>query len=280
MTSKKKGCEKSGGKSTGLAEAKPPWDANNLLTIPMTYTHHITRFGTTSTLVIQQDYDQGIGGVLWDCEIVLAHYIGKSEQKCLATPLPRDYWRGKHVVELGCGTALAALACWVCGAHVIATDLPAIVEKVTLRNVRANIEKADKKTQARMVCKNLEWGNDTHHGEVLKACGQKPPDVIIAADVIYLCEQYEPLLSTLRALTEHNNLPTATALILTHRKRMGHQEEFLGPLEALFFVETIIPVADVMGAEYPKPTLFILICKRRTGAEGSEAGVHPEIYPT
>eukprot|EP00759_Apiculatamorpha_spiralis_P050304 PhF_6_TR456/c0_g1_i1/m.182 len=88
----------------------------------------------------------------------------------------------------------------------------------------------------------------------------KQVDIILAADVVYLCDQYEPLLRTLQVLTECGTTPTT--LILSHRKRMTHQEEFLGPLESMFQVEETIPVHEVMP-DYPKPTQFILICKRR-----------------
>jgi predicted nicotinamide N-methyase len=49
-----------------------------------------------------------------------------------------DRIRGRRVLEMGAGIGLVSLCSAAAGAHVLCTDLPAIVDGILARNISAN----------------------------------------------------------------------------------------------------------------------------------------------
>lgn len=253
---------------------------NNML--PLTanpYKHSLQLFGQTRTTEIIQFPDFGIGGVLWDCELVLAAYLsgsrmGTSRLNC------------RSVVELGSGTGLAALVAWQLGAFAVATDLPDVVAHVTTPNVTHNVASVKRQRAAAIHAAPLSWGNRAEGDAVTSIIGKAaaaglvvasakvakgrlighpgsasatlvPVDFLIAADVIYHSDQHAPLLDTILQL-----LGPQSVFVFTHRRRFENDSNFLEPLMEILEMKSATPVADVLPA-YPKANLTIYEFQRR-----------------
>lgn len=216
------------------------------------YHYRWKSFGQSHEVIIQQQFEYGIAAVLWDCEQVLAAYVSS---------VP-DRWVSKSCLELGAGTAMAAIVAWRLGAFAVGTDLPEAVADVTQLNVSINTASEKKKKASSCVAAPLSWGNDEHVAECevllkkAKAAGHVSTsddgyDFVIAADVIYHSDQHEPLHHTLLQLVKPK-----TTFIFVHRKRFDNDSNFLDLLMASFTPVKATPVAQV-EPQYPKDNLTI-----------------------
>lgn len=140
------------------------------------YVHRFTFMGQQRSAVIQQFPNFGIGGVLWDCELVLAAYLlrtttagtelvheggcsgdvvkpepeaSKSKPPARSSvgglpspppfePLTINSLANTSFLELGAGTGLAGVAAWLCGGRSVISDLPEVVAAITAPNVSLN----------------------------------------------------------------------------------------------------------------------------------------------
>jgi hypothetical protein len=126
------------------------------------YKFNFTLFGEKRTISVTQDWEEGIGAVLWDCEYVLCQY--------LLLPQNVSRWNGAVCIEMGSGTALAATLLWHCGAISVATDLPEIVQKAVIPNINLTLEECSGNSSLSSLMKrkhqyaaaDLAWGNDEH----------------------------------------------------------------------------------------------------------------------
>ena len=73
---------------------------------------------------------------VWEGAAVLVRHLGECEAL-------RARLRGRRVLELGAGVGLCGLAAAAAGAHVLLTDLPAVVDQVLWENVRRNRREDD-----------------------------------------------------------------------------------------------------------------------------------------
>eukprot|EP00850_Spirogloea_muscicola_P017741 SM000155S01670 [mRNA] locus=s155:308468:309583:+ [translate_table: standard] len=138
------------------------------------------------------------GAWVWDCALVLAHWLAAWPPGSLA---------GKRVVELGAGTGLPGLVAAALGAEVVVTDRPALLPGLE-RNVAINELGALARTAP------LEWGGD---------CSSllPPVDYILASDVLYDVEAVPSLCRTIRDLSDGR-----TRLLLAYELRWQTTECF------------------------------------------------------
>jgi predicted nicotinamide N-methyase len=234
------------------------------------YTYRFQAFGESHQVVITQSPQYGIGGVLWDCEQVLASYVA-------STP---DRWNSASCIELGAGTGMAAIVAWRLGAFAVSTDLPEVVTDIMVANVQANIDAYDKKKRkTALIAAPLAWGVHEHavscealcararaaglitrsapaagkKGDVAQANATPDGsfDFVIAADVIYHSEQHEPLFNTLLQLVKPH-----TTFIFVHRRRFENDSNFIDLIRSGFKEVKATPVAQV-EPRYPKDNLTI-----------------------
>jgi len=145
------------------------------------------------------------GETLWNAAVLLADHM--------ATELGPDYFRGKRVIELGCGTALPSIVASRLGAKVVvATDLtPGVLNRAT-RNARRN-------GCSQMTLQRLAWGRLLEDYDQL--VGEF--DVVLASDLLWVLGSWSPLAKTagellspkgdfLLAETGHDQLPLPAAL--------------------------------------------------------------------
>lgn len=172
----------------------------------------------------------GIGGKIWDSTFVLIRYLYQNRMELVS---------GKRILELGAGTGITSLAISrLQPAMVVCTDLEDVVPLINV-NVELN---AAWSPSLRNVLRNnyfvqpLSWG-----GELLPPTGcadVRNCDVVIASDVVYYPEGYEPLLSTLESLL---CLPSdggsSKCFILAHRHRHPEDHRFFSMLFASFVLQ-------------------------------------------
>lgn len=87
------------------------------------YPERSFEFSFGSILVQQSLAD--VGTTVWDAEVIMAHLVDK-----LA-----DTLRGRSVVELGAGTAIAGMVAHKLGAEVVFTELPQVVPATLVSTV-------------------------------------------------------------------------------------------------------------------------------------------------
>jgi len=136
----------------------------------------------TGNLVIEQGSigPSATGEALWNAAHLLSDY--------LATKLGPDYFRGKRVIELGCGTALPSIVAAKLGAaSVVATDIAPEVVARARRNVELN--------KAGVQVQELAWGNSIADEDIAGSF-----DVVLASDVLWVLGTWRPFSLTVRDL--------------------------------------------------------------------------------
>lgn len=241
------------------------------------YRFRYTPFGAPKEVLIQQSFEFGIGGVLWDCELILSKYV--------THPSNMQRWNNATIVELGSGTAMASIACWQLGGRVIATDLPEVASLITKTNVNLNTAEGNKQARKNCGVMPLSWGVVSEGDEVLRAVkamqaavaavapkGKSATsaagviDFIIAADVVYRSEDHEKLLSTLLHLAH----PERTTIIFVHRERFSNDSNFVQPLKSAFHLVQATNAKTVLPA-YPKSNATIYEFKGRLAPVAEDA---------
>ncbi|CAN6478841.1 unnamed protein product [Victoria cruziana] len=140
-----------------------------------------------------------VGACLWDCAIVLAHY------------LPSVPLAGKSVVELGAGTGLPGLTAAKLGSsRVILTDLPEL-----LPGLRRNVE-ANDLVDGCVDVRPLRWGDDGDCSTL-----GPPFDVVLMSDLLYDVSASSALCRSIRALSDDRTL-----ILLSYELRAGTTECF------------------------------------------------------
>jgi hypothetical protein len=111
-------------------------------------------------------------------------------------------------VEVGAGTGLLSVAAALLGAYVVATDAPAALPFLQ-SGLFANAELLQS-ANASVAPAALDWADTGRRAEIMAlfddaaassdACHCRGPDVVLAADVVWLRELVEPLADTLAVL--------------------------------------------------------------------------------
>ena len=170
---------------------------------------------------------KGTGLNVWDGAVLLSYYLESKHQVV----------DQKRIIELGAGCGLTGIAAAILGAkEVILTDL-----QYTLSLVQANIDLnkwAFPVCCDRIECKECDWmctNRDTLSN--LGFSDNKPPDLILAADCVWLEELVEPFLQTLVILSYNNK--RCKILISYQRRGKEVHAKFTEGLKRLFQVEEV-----------------------------------------
>lgn len=130
----------------------------------------------------------GTGGSVWEAGIVLARWADHA--------FPAGYWRGKTVLELGCGTGLVGLACAALGATAVLTDASPEAVALAAANAAANADLLAAAGGAARA-EPLDWEADETErappppGGSAAACGRAGtalpvrPDCVMCADAVF-----------------------------------------------------------------------------------------------
>mmetsp|Transcript_13538 Transcript_13538/g.32792 ORF Transcript_13538/g.32792 Transcript_13538/m.32792 type:complete len:248 (+) Transcript_13538:117-860(+) len=192
--------------------------------------------------------DGGTGLNVWDGSLLLARYLEKRP----------DLVMGKTVLELGSGCGLVGIASAILGAkEVTMTDLnyalPLMQENVDRNELSW---KGESFLCQRLECKECDWFQPPPVSEL---CGNSNiPDVILAADCVWLASLILPLLQTLKKYT--TNASTKVIITYQQRGREAH-EEFWEGVHDMFDV-VVVDTEKRAGLE--KPDVFhVLECSKK-----------------
>lgn len=156
------------------------------------------------TLEIVQCAGRGLGSTVWNAGLVFARLVLEDAPRP-ACPFrfSREFWSGKSVLELGCGTGVVSVALKKAGAaEVVATDYSPDLLELTATNAAENgvtLETAE-----------LDWRSP----ERARVAG--PFDVLVAADVIYAESAFEPLIDTVLFLSRPGGAAEGADLYMVH----------------------------------------------------------------
>jgi len=153
------------------------------------------------------------GETLWNAAVLMADHM--------ATSLGHDYFVGKRVLELGCGTALPSIVASRCGAkQVVATDIATDVLERAKRNVARNGKVASASAPSAVELRKYVWGSTTdEQADAMEGTF----DVVLASDVLWVLGSWRPLAAAARQMlapggdfllaeTGHDSLPLPAAL--------------------------------------------------------------------
>ncbi len=150
---------------------------------------------------------QGISGrtgvALWNSGLLLTRMLDSIAQQ------EPDYFNGKTVLELGCGTALAAIAASKLGAqNVIATDGNEEVISLAKQNLErndilpegTNTESSTQKLRGQGEAQYLKWGS------LDAADFYDSADIVIGSDLTYNSGSWSFLAETFEAVLKPNGI--------------------------------------------------------------------------
>lgn len=143
---------------------------------------------------------------LWDAEVVLAH------------ALEADGVMSGSLLELGCGSGLAAMVSFRLGCCVTVQDLPDVLSYTT--EVFKNNNVTAKFVGAR-------WGSELYETELKDSAF----DYIVMADVLYHCSDFDDLISSIVLCSK-----PFTQVYICYEQRRRNLEEFFGTLEKHSFI--------------------------------------------
>jgi len=130
------------------------------------------------TLMIQQNYDFGLGGGVWDSALVLVKYLTR------AAAFPQGHFWGKRVLELGSGTGVCGLSLAFLGAKVTLTDVASHLPLID-DNISFNVNAANGTNHLRqnITVTDYSWGSEPGAAQVAETAapstvtGANPSDM-------------------------------------------------------------------------------------------------------
>eukprot|EP00092_Neocalanus_flemingeri_P106010 GFUD01135964.1.p1 GENE.GFUD01135964.1~~GFUD01135964.1.p1 ORF type:complete len:334 (+),score=87.93 GFUD01135964.1:328-1329(+) len=148
----------------GLGDGMVEYDSDGDMDLPR------NKGGEDKQLVVEHKLATGLGEVglqVWRGSLVLADYLLENHQQ----------FCGKNVLEVGAGTAVAAIVASICGANVLATD---IENKEVLELMEKNVERNHNLLIGDVTVKALNFNTDVSKRDDLKNI-----EIVLAGDIIY-----------------------------------------------------------------------------------------------
>jgi predicted nicotinamide N-methyase len=179
------------------------------------YPERAFQFQHAGFVLINQSTNS-VGTIIWDAEVLLAHYIDLLAQSVISDKL---------VLELGAGTALASIVAGKRGAQVFVQELEDILPESQQRIEQNNVT-------AKFI--GGRWGEELSSAILSHAEG-KAFDLIVMADVLYHPEHFADLIGTIRKCSK-----SGTEVLIVFELRRRDLEAYLLSLTALFETQRVI----------------------------------------
>jgi predicted nicotinamide N-methyase len=162
--------------------------------------------------LVQNVKDGGCGGRPWISATVLSNYL-----------LTLKDITNLVMLELGAGTGLVGIVAGLLGVkNVIITDIDELVD---LMNQNISLNGVDSHVKA---C-SYYWGN-----ELPKEC-DKPIDIVLIADCIYLERNFQPLLDAMTVLSDKSDC----LFLMGYKKRRKADKRFFIMAKKLFKFDSV-----------------------------------------
>ncbi|BDA41992.1 probable EEF1A lysine methyltransferase 3 [Coccomyxa sp. Obi] len=179
--------------------------------------------------------ERGLSFQIWPSSLSLARYAeieDRHESHC---------WQGKRVLELGCGCGLVGLCFAALGADVLLTDLPDPLD-IVRDNIALNSDTIAS-AGGNAAAQAFVWGK-TDVSELTPEW--RTPDIIVAADVVYRRELFQPLLHALKSLGGSHG----TRILLSHVRRWKSDKFFFQQARKHWAVTDISECLDPTASQF------------------------------
>jgi predicted nicotinamide N-methyase len=133
-------------------------------------------------------------------------------------------FRDKVVLEIGCGLGLLSLVCASLGASAIATDSSRDSLRLAKKSADANADAVG----GRVEFAQMLWGDTNNWSRIFGS--RKPPDVLLACDVLYEPDCFPALMNTFQTAWKAN--PEALIILAFQRRDAELEDSFLESLGA------------------------------------------------
>ena len=197
----------------------------------------------SSPLIVKQNFTLGKGGIFWDGSYFISKY--------LLSDLFQKNTNIKSILELGAGTALPSLVSLVHNDYtVVTTDVPKLIPQI---NEIFDLNKKNFNKNSKSLVTELSWEKKEDIEKVKKYMDNKPFDVIIGSELVYLDDLFDDLINVIRNLSDEN-----TFIILSYKIRLPSMvENFMNKLKEYF--EIIFIDYQLKNELYPNPDKLQLI---------------------
>ena len=197
----------------------------------------------TSPLIVKQNFTLGKGGIFWDGSYFISKYL-------LSDIFPKNS-KIKTILELGAGTALPSLVSLVKNNYtVVTTDMPKLIPMI---NEIFDLNKKNFDKNAKFIVTDLSWEKKDDIDKIKKLMDNKPFDVIIGSELIYLDDLFDDLINVLREFSDEN-----TFVVLSYKIRLPSMiENFLDKLKKFF--DIIFIDYQLKNQLYPNPEKLQMI---------------------
>ena len=197
----------------------------------------------SSPLIVKQNFTLGKGGIFWDGSYFISKY--------LLSDLFKKNTKIKSILELGAGTALPSLVSLVHNDYtVVTTDVPKLIPQI---NEIFDLNKKNFNKNSKSLVTELSWEKKEDIEKVKKYMGNKPFDVIIGSELVYLDDLFDDLINVIRNLSDEK-----TFIILSYKIRLPSMvENFMNKLKEYF--EIIFIDYQLKNELYPNPDKLQLI---------------------
>ncbi len=198
---------------------------------------------SSSPIVVRQDFTLGKGGIFWDGSYFISKY--------LLSNVFKENSKIKSILELGAGTALPSMVSLVKGNYkVITTDMKKLIPQI---NKIFEINKNNFNKESESIVTDLSWENAEDIEKVKKLMDNKPFDMIIGSELVYLDDLFDDLINVIRTFSDEN-----TFIILSYKVRLPSMvEDFTNKLKKYF--EIIYIDYQLKNELYPNPEKLQLI---------------------
>ena len=197
----------------------------------------------SSPLIVKQNFTLGKGGIFWDGSYFISKYL-------LSDLFPKNT-KIKTILELGAGTALPSLVSLIKNDYtVVTTDIPKLIPMI---NEIFGLNKINFNKNAKSFVTELSWEKKVDIEKVIKLMDNKPFDVIIGSELVYLDDLFDDLINVIRTFSDNNSF-----IILSYKIRLPSMvENFMNKLKEFF--EIIFIDYQLKNELYPNPEKLQLI---------------------
>jgi len=197
----------------------------------------------SSPLIVKQNFTLGKGGIFWDGSYFISKY--------LLSNIFNQNTNIKSILELGAGTALPSLISLVKGSFkVVTTDMPKLIPMI--KDIM-EMNKSNFNKDAKSYVTDLSWEKSADIEKVQKYMNNKPFDLIIGSELVYLDDLFDDLINVIRTFSDEN-----TFIILSYKIRLPSMvEDFTNKLKQYF--EIIYIDFQLKNELYPNPEKLQLI---------------------
>jgi predicted nicotinamide N-methyase len=196
-----------------------------------------------SPLIVKQDFTLGKGGIFWDGSYFISKY--------LLSNVFNNNSNIKNILELGAGTSLPSMISLLKGNFtVVTTDIPKLIPQI---NEIMELNKKNFNKQSKSIITELSWEKKEDIEKVQKLMDNKPFDLIIGSELVYLDDLFDDLINVIRTFSDEN-----TYIILSYKIRLPSMvEDFTNKLKKYF--EIIYIDYQLKNELYPNPEKLQLI---------------------